>query len=237
MPVVQAWSVKLVKATIPPMSPSDGDTYHIGTGASSPWDTHAGEIAIWTTVGGYIYHTPRAGVTMYDETFNQTLIYDGTYWRKQSRFFTPGNSDQVITGSAAKVTVWNGTPEIEDAYTVDFGCFVAFNNDEIELDRPVQSLHIDAHFRVDCTATPAQNTCEIFLAKDTGSGYAELDGTRIKVSVLNTSSMDGDTGAIHWSGDDLDEGDKFRFEVEQTLGSGELSLMGDGCAWRALETL
>lgn len=54
--------------TAPPVSPAEGDSYLIATGASGDWVGHDGDVAVYSN-GGWVFHTPRAGrVYVLDES-------------------------------------------------------------------------------------------------------------------------------------------------------------------------
>lgn len=84
------WANSVISmGSVPPLSPTDGDRYLIGTTASDQWFTNEGKIAQYNSVlGTWSFTTPTDGYSLVvnDET-NAIYRYNGTYssgtWVKQ----------------------------------------------------------------------------------------------------------------------------------------------------------
>lgn len=66
--------------TTPPGSPSDGDRYLIGAGATGAWSSWDGSIGYFVD-GAWVRLVPNAGWQCYVEDTTQALIFDGSDWR------------------------------------------------------------------------------------------------------------------------------------------------------------
>ena len=67
--------------TSPPGSPSDGDRYIIGTGATGAWAGKDKQIAVYIlAAAAWSYYVPAEGWLAWDETVNATFVYDGSSW-------------------------------------------------------------------------------------------------------------------------------------------------------------
>jgi hypothetical protein len=65
--------------TAPPGSPTDGDRYIVGSGASGDWMGWDLNVALWTD-GAWLRLPPRTGWRAWIEDENVLLVYDGSSW-------------------------------------------------------------------------------------------------------------------------------------------------------------
>ncbi len=65
--------------TAPPGSPSDGDRYLVGAGATDEWADHDDEVAAWQD-GAWSFHAPQAGWRCWVEDESVLLIWTGSAW-------------------------------------------------------------------------------------------------------------------------------------------------------------
>jgi len=72
--------------TSPPGSPTNGDTYVIGSGASGAWIGLDAHIAYWTTdnplfpLGTWDYYAPKQGWQVVSQVNNGTYVFNGSAW-------------------------------------------------------------------------------------------------------------------------------------------------------------
>jgi hypothetical protein len=65
--------------TAPPVSPADGDTYLVGSGATGAWAGHDGDIAYYDT-NGWVFYDPSEGWLLYLKDEDAYLQFDGANW-------------------------------------------------------------------------------------------------------------------------------------------------------------
>jgi hypothetical protein len=74
----------LGRLTIPPVSPSNGDTYIVGVGATGTWSGHDGAIAYWSTqnlsASAWDFFAPQEGWLTYNQSDAQLYYYNGAIW-------------------------------------------------------------------------------------------------------------------------------------------------------------
>jgi hypothetical protein len=82
--------------TIPPVSPSLGDSYIVGDGATGDWDTEDGNLAVWAyevtgTTQMWLFLEPKAGWTAFNSDDNKLYAHNGTQWSDDGfqYIFTP----------------------------------------------------------------------------------------------------------------------------------------------------
>jgi hypothetical protein len=89
--------------TIPPVSPTNGDTYVVAAGASGGWLTKDTNIAYWSTdnpsapTGEWEYYPATRGWLVGNRTNNQVYIFNGTIWISASG--TTPDSVQLMSTS------------------------------------------------------------------------------------------------------------------------------------------
>lgn len=75
-----------LSTTSPPGSPTNGDTYVIGSGASGAWIGLDAHIAYWTTdnplfpLGTWDYYAPKQGWQVVSQVNNGTYVFNGSAW-------------------------------------------------------------------------------------------------------------------------------------------------------------
>jgi hypothetical protein len=224
--------------TAQPGSPSQGDSYVLpASGVSgTDWLTFENHYVQFDSSFGWLVRSPAAGTSAYNTVTKENLMYNGTTWIKGSRFGCIGSTDYTLTGSFAAIDTW-ASPYEEDTLD-ELGCFELSGGEELTVQRAVKALDMVAHFRVDMTATPAQASGRIYLARDiAGAGYLEVPGTRGGASILNTAAMDSGTVTIEYSEKDVVADTVYKWMAKMTLGSGTIKTMADGMLWKAWETV
>jgi len=68
--------------TSPPGSPSEGDRYIVGSGATGDWSGHDNEIAEWNGSSWDFGPTLTEGLVVYVKDENDLYVYDGSSWIK-----------------------------------------------------------------------------------------------------------------------------------------------------------
>ncbi len=96
----------------PPMA-VDGSAYGVGTSATGDWVGHDGEIAIQAN-GGWVFLVPKTGWRGWDESTEQSVVYDGNAWQSDAVVVSGGGAathwriaevDHVISTGATSTTV------------------------------------------------------------------------------------------------------------------------------------
>ena len=87
-----------INITAPPSSPSDGDTYIIGSSATGDFSGHDKEVVYYDGTN-WLFHTPKKGWLAWDQSNSTIIYYDGSAWAN------------VVTSSTTPTT-----PEIKSNY-------------------------------------------------------------------------------------------------------------------------
>lgn len=85
--------------TTPPGSPSAGDRYIVGSGATGVWSGEDDNVAIYVGTN-WVFFTPSEGWRVYDQGLNEIAVYDGSAWVGLADFLniaTQTNSSGTIT--------------------------------------------------------------------------------------------------------------------------------------------
>ena len=85
----------------PPGSPSNGDTYLVGSSPTGAWSSNTGNIAIYNS--GWTFITPVEGMWVYVADEDRHLFYDGSAWR--------GSPHLLYVNTASSSNVTNTTSE------------------------------------------------------------------------------------------------------------------------------
>lgn len=72
-------AVESMVLTVPPSSPSVGQTYIIPTGATGVWSSNIGKVAQYID-GNWVYYTPQEGWQTWVKDVDKRYDYDGTVW-------------------------------------------------------------------------------------------------------------------------------------------------------------
>ena len=88
-------SVTNMTTTVPPGSPTLGDTYVVDTAATGLWAGHDGEVAVWANPVGpgtptpeWIFLAPNSGWLIFDESSSQLHAHNGTGFSTNGFLFT-----------------------------------------------------------------------------------------------------------------------------------------------------
>lgn len=66
--------------SVPPSSPSEGDSWIVAAGATGSWESHDAEIAQWLD-GQWRFFSPTAGVRAWVADRQVEAVYDDTGWK------------------------------------------------------------------------------------------------------------------------------------------------------------
>lgn len=66
-------------ATVPPLAPSEGQAYGLGSAPTADWAGQDGMIACWRG-GGWLFITPQDGWLAWENNTGQLQVYDGGVW-------------------------------------------------------------------------------------------------------------------------------------------------------------
>lgn len=117
-------NVKDRDLTAPPGSPSDGDTYIVGTGATGAWAGHDRQVAYYAS-SAWTFHAPAEGWLAYVQDENTFLVYTGSpdYWVNLAtvlRFIDLSDTPATYASQAYKLPRVNGgETAMNFAYEVD----------------------------------------------------------------------------------------------------------------------
>jgi Protein of unknown function (DUF2793) len=122
----------------PPVSPTNGNTYAVGSAPTGVWAAHANSIAYWSTdnptvpTGEWEFYTPAAGWIIGNQTNNSVYIFNGSTWTPSVSFsgtiaanqIAFGSGTNTVTGSSA-LTFAGSTLTVGGA--VQLGTSLTFN--------------------------------------------------------------------------------------------------------------
>lgn len=86
-----ARQVVSVALGLPPAGAVDGDRFVVADGASGGWSGQAGRIAFRVN-GGWEFHSPWAGLRVFDVETRGWVVHDGTVWRRDVLAFSPAGA-------------------------------------------------------------------------------------------------------------------------------------------------
>jgi hypothetical protein len=90
-----------VDTTFPPVSPMEGQRFHISAGATGSFSGHAGDIACWQN-SAWRFLSPRPGWIAFVPGTTDILFYDGTDWHSIAvAIHELANLDRLGVGTAA----------------------------------------------------------------------------------------------------------------------------------------
>jgi hypothetical protein len=175
----------------PPVSPSEGDLYILGTSATGDWATHDKEVAYYfNSIWSFI--TPNEGMMLWVSDDDKPYVYDGSNWIvAASRYLDDLNDVAITSAVATHILQHNGTEFVNQNY-MDNLARVGINTTSDATNKfAVSSDAIlfttatgDAQVKVNkATSTDTAS----FLFQDNNSGRAELgligsDDFELKVS-------------------------------------------------------
>lgn len=87
----------------PPGSPVDGERRHVGATPTGAFAGHAGAVAEYRD-GGWSFHVPRAGWTLWVEDEQRMLVFDGTDWHGILDGGRPDNLERLGLATTADAT-------------------------------------------------------------------------------------------------------------------------------------
>ena len=89
------------ESAAPPGSPSEGECWIVGAGASGDWAGHDGEMACFEA-GNWLFITPRDGMRLLDKSADQLILYHGG-WQVPAAIADPAGGATVDTEARAAI--------------------------------------------------------------------------------------------------------------------------------------
>lgn len=89
-------------ATTPPATPSAGQCWLVGTGATGAFAGQANRIAAWSD-GGWRFVVPRDGMKVYDLTASAHRLFAGSTWRLVTAPAAPTGGSVIDTQARAAI--------------------------------------------------------------------------------------------------------------------------------------
>lgn len=80
-----------VGTTVPPGSPSEGESHAIGQGASGAWTGQDGKVALFLN-NGWVFLTPSGGWHAWDVSAGVPVTFDGVAWVEGAGAFSPSGA-------------------------------------------------------------------------------------------------------------------------------------------------
>lgn len=93
-------SVESLGATLPPLTPDDGDCYIVADPGAGAWTGKTGQIAHWRD-GGWRYHSPRTGFVAYIRDQAQLRVFSGSEWLSLSSIGDQNSFESLGIGTPA----------------------------------------------------------------------------------------------------------------------------------------
>ena len=90
------------EATDPPASPSDGEAWLIGTGASGEWVGEDGKLASFQA-GNWLFAAPNDGMRLFDRSTSQMLLYSGG-WQRPAAPAAPNGGATIDAEARAAIS-------------------------------------------------------------------------------------------------------------------------------------
>lgn len=121
------WIVVNQTTNTPPVSPTDGVAYIVGSAPTGAWAGHTGKIATWEVDHWQIYQAAN-GWLAYDQSLNQGFRFDGTNWLSQAgaiiniadAFYFGSDNWATANGTAYNLATGNITmPTTGNTYAED----------------------------------------------------------------------------------------------------------------------
>lgn len=98
--------VKQALLNTPPASPSNGDSYIVGTAPTGAWAGQGNKVARYSSVTtGWDFFTPKQGWKLYDQTTSTRYEYTGSAWTQNQTIGGP----LTLSGSSATPLIVNST--------------------------------------------------------------------------------------------------------------------------------
>lgn len=105
------YNVKSRSLTTPPTSPTDGDRYIVGVGATGAWQGHDNEIA-WILNGVWYFDVPAEGWITYVEDEHRRVLFTGTSWEYPYILLSEkGQPNGVATLDGNGKVTWDQLPD------------------------------------------------------------------------------------------------------------------------------
>lgn len=76
--ILAAATVLSQSVSMPPLSPSDGDAYIVGSGATDAWSGKDDEIAMFLN-GGWVFLAPWTGASFWVQDSSHQIVFDGSW--------------------------------------------------------------------------------------------------------------------------------------------------------------
>jgi hypothetical protein len=90
-------------ATVPPVTPAEGESWGVGTGANGDWAGQDGQIATWRG-GGWLFVAPQDGWIAWVRGIAEFQVRDAGSWLTKGAEFVPQNVAMVGVNATADTT-------------------------------------------------------------------------------------------------------------------------------------
>ncbi|MEQ8308790.1 MAG: DUF2793 domain-containing protein [Hoeflea sp.] len=92
--------VESLGATLPPLTPDDGDCYIVADPGADAWTGKTGKIAHWRNKG-WRFHSPRTGFVAYIRDQAQLRVFSGSEWLSLSSIGDQNGFESLGIGTTA----------------------------------------------------------------------------------------------------------------------------------------
>lgn len=92
----------------PPVSPSVGDAYIIGSSPTGAWSGKTAQVAACESSGAWTYYTPTNGYAAYDKSLNVSYRYTGSTWISSGGAII-GTPTSILTASGPTTFAGSGS--------------------------------------------------------------------------------------------------------------------------------
>ena len=89
--------------TTPPGSPSEGDSYLVGTSATGDWSGQDGDIAMYYS--GWLFVTPKEGMRIWISDEDRFIVFDGTVWLSLCDVVVVKSAAETVSNSSSYTAV------------------------------------------------------------------------------------------------------------------------------------
>ena len=131
--LVQAGAISTT-VTIPPPTPTDGDTYLLTSGSlTGVWTGHTNQLAVWssqvtlpgtdTLAPGWDFYTPKIGWLVWADDLSEFMFFNGTSWVAFNTALPVATSSNlgVVKPDGTIITVSSGAITVAGASSSNFG--------------------------------------------------------------------------------------------------------------------
>lgn len=177
----------------PPVSPTEGDRYLIGAGASGAWSDNENKIVEWSS-GAWVFATPAEGWRVWEQDDNANLLYNGSSWVSVGSTIDHGNLIGLADDDHPHY--FNLSRLNAHLATWDDSIWLALTNASGRIDTNEADI-------ASVSGVAAQNTSDIANVSGMFADYLPLNGGTMTGSVnmgdnnlTNVNNFDADSASI-----------------------------------------